>query len=74
MVLRVMGTLQGRGEETWERQCGQFFNKKWLGAENTRRAAPPKTHRLHMQKIGPVNSSQNPSQNDMKAAKETDNV
>ena len=54
--------------------CGQFLFQKWLGAENTRRAAPPKTHRLRTQKNtrpdaisqsqspqSAVNSYQNPS-------------
>ena len=51
-----------------------FLFKKWLGAENTRRAAPPKMQRLRMQKNtrpdaisrpqspqSAVNSCQNPS-------------
>ena len=39
-----------RNHPLWKWQCGHFLLKKWLGAENTRRTAPPKTPQLHMQK------------------------
>ena len=63
-----------RNHPSWKCQCGHFLFKKWLGAENTRRAAPPKMQRLRMQKNtrpdaisrpqspqSVVNSCQNPS-------------
>ena len=63
-----------RNHPLWKWQCVPFVFQKWPGAENTRMAAPPITHRLHMSKNtrpdaisrpqspqSVVNSCQNPS-------------